>query len=216
MAWYDISGNLSDITSAICNALTLAATFYIAIKANDFLKSKIRDEGFKRGAEILDEIDSLYDSILPINAHYSSLKRDYKMAFGDKNYNNLFGESVLRSYDNTLNEVIRLKNNINNIKNIKNIKNIQILLLRLHRWGIVIKHESMLNDVLSSANIFLQSIHAMTEHALSVYWPFLDDYLQTTYQESLDAEASYDKQHKEFEDKYKLLLDYKLEDFFES
>lgn len=207
MAWHDISGNLSDITSAICNTLTLAATFYIAIKANDFLKSKIRDEGFKRGAEILDEIDSLYDSILPINARYSSLKRDYEMAFGDKNYNNLSGESVLKSYDNALNEVTRLK---------KNVKNIQILLLRLHRWGIVIKHESMINDVLSSANIFLQSIHAMTEHALSVYWPFMDDYLQTTYQESLDAEASYDKQHKEFEDKYKLLLDYKLEDFFES
>lgn len=207
MAWHDISGNLSDITSAICNTLTLAATFYIAIKANDFLKSKIRDEGFKRGAEILDEIDSLYDSILPINARYSSLKRDYEMAFGDKNYNNLSGESVLKSYNYVLNEVTRLK---------KNVKNIQILLLRLHRWGIVIKHEFMINDVLSSANIFLQSIHAVTEHALSVYWPFMDDYLETTYQESLDAEASYDKQHKEFEDKYKLLLGYKLEDFFKS
>ncbi|WNK56735.1 hypothetical protein RM151_11565 [Pantoea agglomerans] len=207
MAWHDISGNLSDITSAICNTLTLAATFYIAIKANDFLKSKIRDEGFKRGAEILDEIDSLYDSILLINARYSSLKRDYEMAFGDKNYNNLSGESVLKSYDNVLNEVTRLK---------KSVKHIQILLLRLHRWGIVIKHEFMINDVLSSANIFLQSIHAVTEHALSVYWPFMEDYLETTYQESLDAEASYDKQHKEFEDKYKLLLGYKLEDFFES
>jgi len=207
MAWHDISGNLSDITSAICNTLTLAATIYIAIKANDFLKSKIRDEGFKRGAEILNEIDSLYDSILPISARYTSLKSNYEMAFGDKNYNNLSGESVLKSYDNALNEVISLK---------KNIKNIQILLLRLHRWGIVIKHEPIINDVLSSANIFLQSIHSMTEHALSVHWPFMDDYLQTTYQECLDAEAIYDKQHKEFEDKYKLLLDYKLEDFFES
>ncbi len=207
MAWHDTSGNLSDITSAICNTLTLAATFYIAIKANDFLKSKIRDEGFKRGAEILDEIDSLYDSILPISARYSSLKRDYEMAFGDKNYNNLSGESVLKSYNNVLNEVTRLK---------KSVKNIRILLLRLHRWGIVIKHEFMINDVLSSANIFLQSIHAVTEHALSVYWPFMEDYLETTYQESLDAESNYDKQHKEFEDKYKLLLGYKLEDFFES
>ncbi|MGX9299899.1 hypothetical protein ACWXWG_11000 [Pantoea ananatis] len=207
MAWYDSAGNASDIVSAVCNMTTLAVTVYIAFKANDFLKSKIRDEGFKRGAEILDEIDTLYDLTIPIHARYNSLKRDHKMAFGDENYNNLSGESVLERYNDFINEVIRLKSSI---------KRIRILLYRLNRWGIVIMHESMISDVLSSAEIFLHSNHAMTEQTLSCHWSFMDEYLQTTYQESKVAEENHEQQYVTFEEKYKLLLDYKLEDFFKA
>lgn len=70
MAWYDSAGNASDIVSVVCNMTTLAVTVYIAYKAKDFLSSKIRDEGFERGSEILDEIDKLYDSIQPIRERY--------------------------------------------------------------------------------------------------------------------------------------------------
>ena len=207
MAWYDSAGNASDIVSAVCNMTTLAVTVYIAYKAKDFLSSKIRDEGFKRGAEILDEIDKLYDSIQPIRERYVLLCRDYNIAFSDKNYLNLSPDSVLERYGNLLDEVRMLKGSINNI---------HILLNRLKRWGLSIKHETFLKEVIFTAKKFLHSIHALTEHLLSGHWFHVQEYAETSYEESLEAEKNYDLEHAEFELIYKKLLDYKLEDLFET
>lgn len=181
MAWYDTSGNASDIVSAVCNTITLAVTVYIALKANNFLKSKIHEEGFKRGAEILDEIDKLHDLSLPIISRYNSLSLDYEIAFSNNNHLNLSRDSVLERYNNLLDDVRNLK---------ITIFRIEILLKRLKRWGVVIKHETMIDDVLSSARRYLHSIHALTEQHLAVFWDFIMEYAETTSDESKEAEKN--------------------------
>jgi len=200
-------GNVSDVLSALSNVGVLSLTLFIVIKAKDFLKAKIQDEGFNRGALLLDEIDILYDSSIPYFDTVNIEVRDYNMAFGNENYLNLSGESVLNSINYNMIELTKLRSKIDALRVTKQ---------RLKRWSISITHEMDIDKFIISLDHYLLALISILEHYQEPY----NDYLlyhgtATSLENYNDAKANMLDIKEELMNNYNILLGYKLHQMFE-
>lgn len=188
MAWYDITGTVSDLIMAI-------AAVYAAINVKDLIKERTHTIGLKKAEGIVLSLDKFKDSI-------------YKIIYPLTEFDLLLNGDDFSNHDlllNNRNNLFKLRRDIEYLK--KQYQEIKYGIDTIERWNVIIKNNNiiipMLNNMIellnSSDNAALNGISFLDEDKLNlVTRRSFSKSFKTNYNEALASHVNIESIYSEF------------------